>query len=252
MNKQLAWDDHGNFIRIHVLDPETTSVKPVADAGRDLISAHVEHKALQREREAAQGDVQRFADDALQQAREAGAKGKTLDKKALRKKRQAALDRFEDLDLDLEASTANMRRLRDAYRATLAEHATTLASHARQEAEAALASLSSAVTVARRAGGALGASLSLMDALPRVVEGDDLMPKPVRARKGSGDEFELSASPDVHIDTAIESLGTAIGFGTRILDDLKKRDKAARLEAEADDAPDLDEDDEDDDESIYS
>lgn len=255
-HKSLFYDNYGTRVRIHYIDPETCSIAPLAAAGRLLEAAITEHKTALTDRDAAAADLERFADDSRTQAREAGAKGKKLDKGKLRKARQALIERAEDTELDYVAALANLPRVHTAYLATLAEHAPALADHAREEAKSAMASLATAVGVIRRAGASLTDSLSLMGALPGVVDGDEFRPRPMRARREGSDEFLLSSAPEVHLDSARESLGGALGFADRILKDLAKQQKAARLQDEVDDAPDLmdgDEDDDlDDDETDYS
>lgn len=254
-HKSLFYDNYGTRVRIHYIDPETCSIAPLADAGRLLEAAIAEYQTARADRDAAAADLERFADDSRAQAHEAGAEGKKLDKGKLRKKRQALIERAEDTELDYVASLANLPRVHTAYLATLVEHAPALADHAREEAKSAMASLATAVGVIRRAGASLTDSLSLMGALPGVVDGDEFNPRPMRARREGSDEFILSSVPEVHLDAARESLGGALGFADRILKDLAKQQKAARLQDEVDDAPDLEDDDEDDlddDETDYS
>lgn len=254
-HKSHLYDNYGTRVRINYIDPETCSIAPLADAGRLLEAAIAWHKTALADRDAAAADLERFADDSRTQAREAGAEGKKLDKGKLRKKRQALIERAEDTELDYVAALANLPRVHTDYLATLAEHAPALADHAREEAKSAMASLATAVGVIRRAGASLTDSLSLMGALPGVVDGDEFNPRPMRARREGSDELILSSAPEVHLDAARESLGGALGFADRILKDLAKQQKAARLQDEVDDAPDLvdgDEDDEDEDETDYS
>ncbi|CDK00711.1 hypothetical protein MIC448_320015 [Microbacterium sp. C448] len=251
-HKTAAYDNYGSRVRINYLDPATCSIAPLAAAGRALEAALGELRAASKERTDAQSDLERFGNDAREQAQQAGAAGKKLDKGKLRKKRQALAERAEDTELDYVAALANMPRAQTAYLEALAEHAPALADHAREEAKAAVASLATAVGVIRRAGASLADSLAIMGALPAVVAGDEFNPRQMKARKETSDDFVLNGAPEVHLSVARESLGTALGFAKRILDDLKKRDKAARLVAEADDpAADIDgEPDEDDDDDF--
>lgn len=253
-HKSLLYDNYGTRVRINYIDPETCSIAPLADAGRLLEAAIAWHKTALADRDAAAADLERFADDSRTQAREAGAKGKKLDKGKLRKARQALIERAEDTELDYVAALANLPRVHTDYLATLAEHAPALADHAREEAKSAMASLATAVGVIRRAGASLTDSLSLMGALPGVVDGDEFNPRPMRARREGSDELILSSAPEIHLDAAREALGGALGFADRILKDLAKQQKAARLQDEVDEAPDLedDDDDDDDDETDYS
>ncbi|WP_100813186.1 hypothetical protein [Microbacterium lacus] len=255
-HKTAAYDNYGSRIRINYLDPETCSIAPLAAGGRLLEAAIAELKTAQKDRDAAAADLDRFADDSRVQAQQAGAEGKKVDKGKLRKKRQALVERAEDTDLDYVAALANLPRVHTAYLATLAEHAPALADHAREEAKSAMASLATAVGVIRRAGMSLTDSLSILGALPGVVDGDEFHPRPMRARREGSDEFILNGAPEVHLDLAREALAEALGFSKRILADLAKQQKAARLEDEADAADDLDdepdEDDDDDDETDYS
>lgn len=253
-HKTASYDNYGSRARINYLDPETCSIAPLATAGRLLEAAIAELRTAQKDRDAAAADLDRFADDSRAQAQQAGAEGKKLDKGKMRKKRQALVERAEDTDLDYVAALANLPRVHTAYLETLAEHAPALADHAREEAKAARASLATAVGVIRRAGASLSDSLSIMGALPGVLEGYEFNPRPMRARREGSDEFIINGAPEVHLDLAREALSEALGFSQRILDDLAKQQKAARLEGEADDADDLDDDDDDvnDDETDYS
>ena len=247
--KSLFYDNYGTRVRINYLDPETCSIAPLAAAGRLLEAAIAELKTALADRDAAAADLERFADDSRTQAREAGAEGKKLDKGKLRKKRHALVERAEDTELDYVAALANLPRVHTGYLATLAEHAPALADHAREEAKSAMASLATAVGVIRRAGASLTDSLSLMGALPGVVDGDEFNPRPMRARREGSDEL-ISSAPEVHLDTAREALGGALGFADRILKDLAKQQKAARLEDEADDAADLDDEPDEDEDGL--
>lgn len=245
--KSTTYDNYGNRVRIDYLDPETCSNPAVATAGRLLEAAIAELRTAQRDRDAAQAELERFAGDSRQQAQQAGAEGKKVDKGKLRKKRHALAEQAEDTELDYVASLANLPRVHTAYLDTLAEQAPALADHAREEAKAALASLGTAASVIRRAGTSLADSLAIMGALPGVVEGDEFRPRPMRARREGSDEFVLNGSPEFHLDAAREALADALGFANRILKDLAKQQKAARLEDEADAAPDLDDEADDDD-----
>lgn len=244
---QLPWSDRNNFHRAHVIDPESTTVKAVATASATFIEAHREHVANTRELEAARSAVERFAERTRIEAAEAGVIGKKADKKAIKKRRVDVTERFEDAEIDYETSSANLQRVRVEYLGILAHHAPALIAEARRDADSAILSLTSASTMARRGEAALGGSTAILAALPRVVAGEDFIPTPPKARRKAGDDTFDGGSPGVFAGLALENLGLAVGWGQRVLEDLAVDEKVAKMQAETDAAPDLDDDDDDDD-----
>ncbi|MFM9815835.1 hypothetical protein ACKI16_46100, partial [Streptomyces scabiei] len=79
-HKSHLYDNYGTRVRINYIDPETCSIAPLAGAGRLLEAAIAWLKTALADRDAAAADLERFAEDSRTQAREAGAKGKKLDK----------------------------------------------------------------------------------------------------------------------------------------------------------------------------
>lgn len=249
--KEYSWSDINGFRKAHFIVPESTKVTAVAKAGRALIEAHAEYREIDRERTAAQGDPARLEQEAKVAAREAGKAGKKVDPKKMRKRVAEAEARLAEIELEWEAASANLRARHHDYLAVIEHHAPALAAEATTEAEAAIMSLASASDIARKADARLTGSLSILVALRAVVDGGDFIPKPPKARKQSSDEFLMGSTPGPFIGEAREKLTTAIGFGSRILDDLKaaakEEEKRRELEAEIEAAPDLDDEDEDDD-----
>ncbi|AZC14567.1 hypothetical protein [Microbacterium sp. ABRD28] len=246
---QLSWSGAGGHWTLHVLP--TSSVAAVRDISVKCIEAHAAQKTAWRELTAARREADGVARETNRAAFQAGSDGKVPDKKALKKKKLAAIERVEDAELDFTAATAALGALRMSYLETLAHHAPALAAEARSDAEAGILELASALGIARQAGAKVASSTALLAALPRVVGGDDFAPVPPAASKNSADEFGEGRAPEVHAQIAADRLVKAIGFAKRVLDDLdaaeKEQTARSRLEAEADEAPDLDDDDEGDD-----
>lgn len=233
--------------RFQLIDPEATEVKAVAEAGQALLDAHKAFKAVDRERTAAQGDPERLEAAARAAAKEAGREGRPVDVKKLRKPVAAAVEHLAEVELEWEAAASALRVQRRQYLDVIAHHAPALAAEAKSVAEASILSLASAASIARRAEGQMSSSLSLLGALAEVSRGGEFIPKQMRARKGAGDEFLQGSAPGPYVGEALDRLTKAVGFATRILDEIKAAEKQAaleaKLEAEADAAPDLDDDD---------
>ncbi|WP_292775189.1 hypothetical protein [Microbacterium sp. UBA6741] len=248
---ELSWSDTNGSSRTHVIDPATTKVKAISAAGKALIEAHAEYKAIDRERTASAGDPARLEHEAKVAAREAGKAGQKVDPKKLRKKIREAEERLGEIELDWEAAAANLRGRRHDYLASVEHHAPALAAEATAIAEAAILSLASASEIARKGEANVTGSLSILAALAETVNGGDFIPKAPRARRQGSDEFMMGSAPAPYVGEARDKLTSAIGFATRILDDLKAaakdEEKRRKLEAEIEAAPDLDDDDEDDD-----
>lgn len=254
ITKQLTWSDTYGHTRIHVVDPDSTNVKAIAEGGRKLIEAHSSHAQISRERAAAQGDVQRRTDEALAEARAAGREGKAFDGKKSRKRTRELEERLAEIDLEWEHASAVLRAQSHAYVELVEHHAPALAAEAKGEADAAILSLASAAAIARRAEANLTGSLSVLDALQGVRQGEGFTPRQPKARREVADEFGSGGVPGPHVSGALTGLGTAIALATRILDGLKAAEmeaaKAAKAEEEADNDPDeipyTDDEDEDD------
>lgn len=247
---KISWSDVNGYRSAHVIDPATTSVKAVAAAGQALIDAHAEFKEIDRERKASQGDPARLAQEAKVAAREAGKVGSKVDPKKLRKKVREAEERIAEIELDWETAAANLRGRHLDYLAAMEHHAPALSAEATAIADAAVLSLASASDIARKAEQRLTGSLSVMAALSAVVNGGDFVPSAPKARREGSDDFFMGGAPAPFIGEAREKLTTAIGFASRILDDLKAdakaEEKRRKLEAEVEAAPDLEDEDDDD------
>jgi hypothetical protein len=254
--KQLSWSDRNGHWQVHALTE--SGVKAVDKATETLVVAHAAYNTAKREHQGAQVAVANLADQARAAALEAGRIGDKPDKKALKKKRAAAIDRAEDAELDWLTAESRLAAVREEYLGVLAHHAPALAAVSRDTADAGVLELASALGIARKAETKVTQALSVLAALPQVVGGDDFRPVPPKPRKTTADEFGDAGSPSVHAQQAVESLTKAIGWAQRILDDLAADEKAraaqAKLDAETEAAPDLDDDDEegDDDEVPYS
>lgn len=246
---ELTWSDVGGFTRAHVIDPKTTSVKAVAAAGEGVLEAHAAFQVISRERSAAQGDPERLAAEASAAARDAGREGKSIDAKKLRKKVREAEERLGELDLDWEAASENLRARAQAYLETVTHHAPALSAEAMTIADAAIMALASATEIARKSQANMTGSLSILAALAATVEVGAFIPTTPVAKKDTSDEFLANGAPAPYIEIARENLGFAIGFASRIMDDLKARvsaeEKRRKLEAEVEAAPDLGEEDDD-------
>lgn len=248
---ELTWSDGNGHNRVHVIDPATTEVKAIAAASQDLIDAHAEFKAISRERSAAQDDPRRLAHEAKLAAKEAGRTGKAVDPKKLRKKVREAEERLEELDLEWEAANAKLRRSRTTYLAAVEHSAPALAAEAKGAADAGILALASASQTAKRAEAQVTNSLAILAALSETKAGGDFTVKPQRARREIADDFGEGGAPGAYVGVARANLSKAIGYASRILDDLKAAEaeeaKREQLDAEVEASPDLDDDDDDED-----
>lgn len=249
--KEYTWSDINGHRKVHVIVPDSTKVAAVAEAGRTFIDAHAEYREIDRERTAAQGDPARLEHEARIAAREAGKAGKKVDPKKLRKKVREAEEHLAEVELEWESAAAHLRARHVDYLATIELHSPALAAEATTEAEAAILSLASASELARKADTRLTGSLSILAALSAVDNGGEFIPRSPKAKKQSSDEFLMGSTPGPFIGEAREKLTTAIGFGSRILDELKtaakEEEKRRKLEAEIEASPDLDDDDDEED-----
>lgn len=245
--KQLTWSDASGYTRIDIIDPESTKVAAIAEAGRKIIEAHAAFGVINRERTAAQGDPARLEAEAKAAARRAGIEGTAVEPKKLRKKIRDAEEHLAEVDLEWEAASGKLRALRPAYLAAIQHHASALAAEAKADAEAGILSLATASRMARKADASMSGALAILGGLEAVLDrGDTFAPK---APKASRHEFGTAGVPGVHIGVGVENLGTAIGLASTILDDMKAAEKQrkllARIDAETEAAPDLDDEDDD-------
>jgi hypothetical protein len=238
--KQLTWTDTNGYARVHIIDPETTTVKAVAEAGEKFLEAHAQFTTIERERSAAQSDVRRRTAEAKVEAREAGTRGEKFDAKKSRKVTREKEERLAEIDLGWEAGSAALRAQSRAYAELVKHHAPALAAEAKSEADAAILSLASAAAIARRAEANVTGSLSILGGLQGVRGGEAFTPRAPKARREVADELGEGGVPGPYVGTAVAHLGTAIGLATRILDDLKaaEAEQAKRAKVEADDAAD--------------
>ncbi|WP_194411414.1 hypothetical protein [Microbacterium cremeum] len=249
ITNELTWSDGNGHNRVHVIDPETTEVKAIAAAGQELIEAHAEFKAINRERTAAQDDPRRLAHEAKVAAKEAGRAGKTVDTKKLRKKVREAEEHLEELDLEWEAANGKLRSRRLSYLAAVEHHVPALAAEAKGAADASILALASASQTAKRAETQVTNSLAILAALAETKAGGEFTPKPQKARREMADDFGEGGVPGVYVAIARTNLSKAIAYATRILGDLKAAEaeaaKREKFDAEVEASPDLDDDDDD-------
>ena len=243
--REITYTDHGgSFQRVRIITQ--TSVKAITAAGEALLEAHAEFDAIHRERLAAMNDPARFAEEARVAAVAAGASGKKVDAKKLRRKVREAEDRLGEITLEWEVAMSNLQTQRWAYSAAIEHHAPALAAEAATGAEAGIMALASAQQIARKGEAELSGSLAIMAALAATRDGGEFIPTAPRARSGGS-----GGIPGVHAQIAIDGLGQAIGYGAEILRTLTEAEKAeakrAKLQAEADAAPDIDDEPDDDD-----
>lgn len=228
--KDLTYSDHGGgHQRVHVI--VNTKVKAIAKAGQELLDAHAEFVAINRERTAAQGDPLRYAEDARLAATEAGAQGGDATKaKALSKKAREAEERLGDLDLEWDVAIANLQAKRFAYSAAVEHHAPALAAEAKGEVDAGIMALASAQQIARKGEAGLSGALAIMAALGHVSAGGEFVPRAPKARSGG-----MGGVPGVYALEGVGHLSTAIAYATEIRDDLEAEEKAAakRVKEEA-------------------
>lgn len=249
ITKELTWSNTGGYQRVHIIDPDTTKVKAIADAGRKIVEALAAFKVIDREYKAAQGDPERLAAEAKAAARKAGADGKPVEPKKLRKAIRDAEEHLAEVELEWEAAGAKLSKRREAYNAAVQHHAPALAAECKTDAEAGILSLASASQIARKADASMSGALAILGGLEAVQDhGAEFIPK---APKASRREFGTAGVPGVHVSIAVSELTTAIGLASTIADDMKAAEKQrkllAKLDAETEAAPDLDDDDEEED-----
>lgn len=247
--KLISWSDESAvFHRFNIA--LNTGVAAVDKAGAKIVELHAAYKVAQRDHEAARDAVERLRDDARSAAVAAGRIGQKADKKAIKKRKAAAIERAEDAELDWLSASASLRRAYLDYPDVLTHHAPALAARARTVAEAGILELTSALGIARRAQAKLSSGLGILYAVPTISSGELRLRTP-KILKTPHDEFNESGAPTIHASNAADEMTKAIGYAHRIVEELsaaeKERAKTAKLEAEADAAPDLDDEDDDDD-----
>lgn len=250
---QYRYSDRNGTKVTHVA--EGTKVGPVAEAGRAFVADFAEFKKRQEEFREAEAEPARLRAEATEAARTGAS---AADAKKILKKARAAQDALEELEIDYAVAEAKVGASRLAYFATVEQHEAELQAEAKAAAEAAVLTLSAAAKMTRDGSAALAAALATMNGLRGVRGGDEFVPKSPRAKKEGSDEFALNGVPEVHAEVGRKSIGTAIDMAQRILRDFAAEAKARAivegLEAEADEAPDVDlyeDDEDDDDEAIY-
>lgn len=228
---------------------EGTKVGPVADAGRAFVADFAEFKKRQKEFREAEAEPARLRAEATEAARTGAS---AAEAKKILKRARAAQDALEEREIDDMVAEAKVGASRLGYFATVEEHEAELQAEAKAAAEAAVLTLSAAAKMTRDGSAALAAALATMNGLRGVRGGDEFVPKSPRAKKEGSDKFALNGIPEVHAGIGVDNIGTAIDMAQRILRDFAAEAKARAivegLEAEADEAPDLDLYDDEDDE----
>ncbi|WP_454114844.1 hypothetical protein [Microbacterium lacticum] len=240
-------DRYGTMNSTHVA--EDTKVGPVAEARRAFVADFAEFKKRQKEFHEAEAEPARLKAEAKEAARTGAS---AAEAKKILKKARAAQEGLEDLEIDYAVAEAKVAASRNAYFAAVEDHEAELQAEAKAAAEAAVLTLSTGAKMTRDGSAALAAALATMNGLRAVRNGDVFVPKAPRAKKEGSDKFALNGIPEVHAQVGLESIGTAIDMAQRILRDFAAEAKARALveglEAEADEAPDIDDEpDEDDD-----
>ncbi|WP_454119260.1 hypothetical protein [Microbacterium lacticum] len=253
MNNQITeyrYSDSNGTKVTHVI--EGTKCAPVDEAGRAFVADLAEFKKHQKEFREAEAEPARLRAEATEAARTGAS---AADAKKILKRARAAQDALEERGIDYTVAETKTAASRLDYFATVEEHEAELQAEAKAAAEAAVLTLSAAAKMTRDGSAALGAALATMNGLRGVRGGDEFVPKPPRAKREGSDEFALNGVPEVHAGVGVNNIGTAIDMAQRILRDFAAEAKARaiveELEAEADEAPDLDlydEDGDDDDE----
>lgn len=242
MNNQITqyrYSDRNGTKVTHVI--EGAKCAPVADAGRAFVADLAELEKRQQEFREAKAEPERLRAEATEAARTGAS---AADAKKILKRARAAQDALEDLEIDVAVAEAKTAASRLGYFATVEEHEAELQAEAKAAAEAAVLTLSAAAKMTRDGAAALGAALATMNGLLGIRGGDEFIPKPPRAKKEGSDEFALNGVPEVHAGVGVDKIGTAIDMAQRILREFAAEAKARaiveELEAEADEAPDLD------------
>lgn len=238
---EIRWNDGYTTNRLHIIDEDSTDVAAVKKEGKKAREAHAALKVIERERLSVHAAVDASDADNRAAAREAGAGDTAVKPKELRKRSAALREQAAELDLEWEAAVAKMHSRRHKYLDVIEHHTPALRAEAKTALDSAILSVASASQIALRAEATMTGALSLLGGLAS----GNFEPRPLVAQRR---EMGEGGVPMVYIDVARESLGKAVGYAAQILDEVKAAEKAAKLEAEADDAPDIDDEpDEDDD-----
>ena len=209
--RQLSGHTSGGRRQFHVIDPKSTRIIEVAEAGEKLLAAWPTFQKLHRERQAAHVAAQYAKRSAKADARNAGLDGTPFDAKKAKKKRQATKEAAEEADLLWEQAGGKIDALVAAYRAVLSRNAAALRDEAMNEAENAIRSLTTARTMADKAMADLEANFGVLGGMAVVMGGGDLNPKGLKAGG-------ISSAPLPYIGVGIDNLSTAVGLAVRVLD----------------------------------
>lgn len=230
----INWTDSDGFnVRLGILS--STGVPAVDACTGRLFEKLGEYREAERQVAAARKAVERIPDDARAAAIEAGGVGAKVDKKAVRRNGDAARERLEDARLDQHELAAALYGARTEYLATVSQHMPHLLSNARDIAESASLTLTTAREMARRAATALTAAVVVMGAGPLIASGEtspQLAPIP-------GRDFQDAGHPGIWAELADEPLVKAIGWSARwlahskVLEAQWNGEKSAEADAEA-------------------
>lgn len=237
---QLKGSDSQGYFQMHVIDPDSTDVAAVAKVARKAIEVHAAFVPTKRAHTAAQASVETAERNARAEARRAGADDVPVKPKEIRKRVAARREEAELAELEFEAASAKMRRKFAAYADAVTLHAPALRAEAMRILDGSILSIASVVTQGRRAVATMSGAVQVLGGLETP---EDFRPRALTASKP---EFGEAGAPSVHADVGFGELAKAVAYAMQILDDVKKSEKQARLEDEADEAPDLPEDDDED------
>lgn len=236
---EIRWNDGYSFNRLHVIDVDSTEVAAVKKEGKKTLEAHKALKTIERERQAAHVAVDKADEINRAAARQAALEGLAVKPKELRKRAAADRERAAELDLEWEGAVAKMASRRFKYLEVIEHHTPALRAEAKTALDSAILSVASSSQIALRAEGAM---LGALEALGALASGD-FTP---RALVANSREMGEGGAPTVYLSVARENLGKAVGYAAQILDDVKKAEKVAKFEAEADDIDDEPDEDDDD------
>lgn len=228
---QIRYSDGYGFQTVYVIDPASTSVQAVKKAGAKVLETHKRLKEVERAQQAAHADVKAADEINKNAARKAALAGLAVKPKELRKRAAADREKAAELDLEWEGALAKMRSMRLKYLEVIEHHTPALRAEAKQALDSAILSVASASQIALRAEAAMTGALELLGGL---ASGDFTPRQLVASQREHGE----GGAPAVWVSSARESLGKAVGYAAQILEEVKAAEKAARLEAEADDEPD--------------
>lgn len=240
---EIRWNDGYSTVRLPVIDVDSTEVAAVKKEGKKTLEAHKALKTIERERQAAHVAVDKADEINRAAARQAAIEGLAVKPKELRKRAAADREHAAELDLEWEGAVAKMASRRLKYLEVVEHHTPALRAEAKAALDSAILSVASASQIALRAEGAMLGALEVLGALAS----GDFEPRPLVAQRR---EVGEGGAPTVYISVARDALGKAVGYAAQILQDVKDAEKVAKFEAEADEAPDIDnEPDEDDDDA---